>query len=213
MGKELETPLKAEYSWFHVFRTMFVSGEVGNLGPHAFTVYCAIKAHIHFQKGTAFPSYGRIQEMTGISKPTISKALNVLERHGYLTKETKPGRSSRYTLRERIPLLNGSGEEAAVATWDYVPGAIKQAQAELKKFLLSGSQEGTVIHIKQLNLQINFAENNKQNIIDASREVEAEAEKNQNPYLREIAQRARAKIRDSRAYDVSCQKEETGKPD
>lgn len=145
---------EAQTTWFHVFVAMIESGDMKKIGPHAFTVYATIKAHTNFSTGRAFPAIDTIVEKSGISKRQVIRSLEVLEEHGYLKREKK-GRNNIYTLREKVEIFDGAGRPAAVATWDYLPGAVTEATAQLKHFLMSGKLgDGKVIYIENLNMNV-----------------------------------------------------------
>jgi DNA-binding transcriptional ArsR family regulator len=154
----MENEYQAETSWFHLFRSMIDSGDVKALGPHAFTVYCVIKAHTNFSTGQAFPSVQAIVDKSGISKREVLRSLKILGEHGYLAIE-KRGRQNVYRLREKVQINDQAGRPSAVATWDYLPTTIKAAQAELKNFLMKGDGEGMqVIQIETLHLNVQIAQ-------------------------------------------------------
>lgn len=142
---------KADASWFHIFRQMFDTGDVKRMGSHAFTIYCAIKFHVNFQTGVAFPSIERLSDFTGISERQIKRELAVLEELGYLFKK-KVGRHNQYTLREKVQVVNAEGRPVAEATWDYLPTAVKAATAELRNYIQTGTI-GSIIHIESLTIQ------------------------------------------------------------
>lgn len=144
---------EAQTTWFHIFNAMVESGDVAKMGPHAVTVYLVIKAHTNFSTGRAFPGIETIVEKSGVSKRQVIRSLEALETLGYLTKEKK-GRNNIYRLREKIEVMDKDGRPAAVATWDYLPSTVREAQAELRNFLMSGAVEGKVVMIEHLNLNI-----------------------------------------------------------
>lgn len=145
---------KADTSWFHVFRHMIESGDCAKMGPFATTVYMVIKAHTNFSTGRAFPSLETIVEKSGVSLAQVKRSLATLEQFDYLSKE-KVGRNNVYRLREKVEILDQEGRPAAVATWDYLPNAIQEAQAQLRNFLMSGEMpDGKVIYIERLNMNI-----------------------------------------------------------
>jgi DNA-binding MarR family transcriptional regulator len=145
---------QAETTWFHVFRSMIESGDVARMGPYAFTVYAVIKAHTNFKSGIAFPGIPTIIEKSGISKAQVHRALDELERCGYITRE-KMGRNNKYTLREKIGISDDKGRPIADATWDYVPDGVKGAVAELKHVMMTGDFAGAKI-VTIENLTVNF---------------------------------------------------------
>ena len=145
---------EAQTTWFHVFVAMIESGDVAKIGPHAFTVYATIKAHTNFSTGRSFPAIETVVEKSGISRAQVVRSLSTLEEHGYLKREKK-GRHNVYTLREKVEIHDNTGRPTAVATWDYLPGAVTEATAQLKHFLLSGKLgDGKVIYIENLNMNV-----------------------------------------------------------
>jgi DNA-binding transcriptional regulator YhcF (GntR family) len=188
---------EAESNWFHVFKTMFDSLEVKEIGAHAFTLYCAVKSHVNFKDGEAFPSFDRLQEITGFSRATITKSLNTLEERNLVRKE-KHGRKNIYTLREKVNIQDMEGRPEAVATWDYLPRTVQAAQAELKNFLLTGKHDGSVINIEYLNLQVNIGDyNNQQNI----KHVEKWSDLTSDPKRKELLDRIQKKRQSQKQDD------------
>lgn len=156
---ESQTPpspaLAAEVQWFHLFKAMIENGDVAKMGPHAFTVYAVIKAHANFNTGQAFPALETIAEKSGMSLAQVKRELKTLEANGYLTKE-KRGRSNLYILREKIDIADDHGRPAAVATWDYLPGGVKHAMADLKNVLMTGDLGAArIVHIENLTVNVN----------------------------------------------------------
>ena len=69
MIKDNQGPLlEAQASWFHIFKSMLEGGDVAKMGPHATTVYLAVKAYTNWSTGKAWPGIDLITEKTGISK-------------------------------------------------------------------------------------------------------------------------------------------------
>jgi hypothetical protein len=161
---------------FHVFRAMIDSGDVARLGPHATTCYLVIKSYTNWSTGRAFPALETIAAKAGVSLAQVKRSLAALEEFGYIVKE-KAGRRNVYALREKVEVLDGQGRPAAVATWDYLPGSVKEAQAELKRFLMTGQAlDGGVVHIEHLTINV-FKDNAQQ--VNITTPVEAlEALKN-----------------------------------
>lgn len=154
----------AETTWFHLFRTMFTSGDVKKVTPFGFTVYCAIKAHTSFQTGESFPSYDRLVSLTGISESQVKRVLKELAEAGYVT-ITKKGRKNHYTLREKVAIQDEHGRPAAVATWDYLPGTVKDTVADLKNVLVTGDFAGAkIVQIQHLTVNVNNGSGTQVNV-------------------------------------------------
>jgi DNA-binding transcriptional MocR family regulator len=123
-----------------------------------FKVYAVIKAHTHMQTGAAFPSVETIAEKCGLSSRQVLRDLQHLEALGYV-KKTKHGRHNTYQLREQITITDGEGRTVAHASWDYIPALVQTAVADVRQVLLSGDLAGAkVVHIEQLNIQVNLNE-------------------------------------------------------
>jgi len=145
---------QAQTTWFHVFKNMIDNGDVAKMGPYAVTTYLVIKAHTNYSTGESFPSIETIVEKSGISERQVKKDLATLEELGYITKEKK-GRNNHYTLREKVDIQDAAGRPSAVATWDYLPGAVQDAVADLKNVLVTGKAENAkVVHIERLTVNI-----------------------------------------------------------
>ena len=147
--------LKAQTNWFHLFKSMIDGGDLAKMSGSDLKVYLVVKSHTNFNTGKAFPSLDLIGKMAGISLAQVKRCLTSLVELGYILKQ-KQGRKNIYTLREKIECTDEQGRPAAVATWDYLPAGVKEAQAELKNFLATGDQDGKIVHIK--NLTINVAQ-------------------------------------------------------
>lgn len=155
---------KAETTWFHIFKSMIDNGDMAKLPGLAVKVYLVIKAHTNFATGRAFPSLETIAEKAGISLAQVKRELNTLQGYGYITKE-KVGRNNIYTLREKVEITDEMGRPTAVATWDYLPGGVKDAVADLKNVLVNGDLAGAkLIQIERLQVNINHIHDNAVNI-------------------------------------------------
>jgi DNA-binding transcriptional MocR family regulator len=145
---------QAETTWFHLFKTMIDGGDAAKMGPYAFMVYCVIKSHTNFATGHSFPSIETIAKKSGVSERKIKEELQTLEEMGYITK-TREGRNNRYTLREKVEIIDAVGRPHAVATWDYLPATVKAAVADLKNVVMSGDFDGAkLVTIQNLHVEI-----------------------------------------------------------
>ena len=92
----------------------------------------------------------------------MKRCIKQLEEFGYITKEKK-GRSNAYTLREKVSINDEQGRPAAVATWDYLPGSVRDAVADLKNVVMTGDLAGAkIVHIErmQVNVQVHHGSGN-----------------------------------------------------
>lgn len=160
---EQTNQLDAQASWFHVFKSMFDSGDIKKLGPYATTIYLAIKAHTNWKSGKSWPGIDLIIEKTGISKSQVLRSIKILCEHGYLITE-KVGRNNIYKVREKVQVYEQNTTDKrpiAEATWDYIPASVKAAVAELRNFIVTNKKDGlTIIQIENLtiNQQQNFGQ-------------------------------------------------------
>lgn len=164
MKKDQNQLYESRAEWFHVFAEMIENGDAAKMGGTAFLIYSVIKSHISFKTGVAFPSLETIAKKSGVSRDTVKRSLATLEEMKYIIKK-KDGRHNTYTLREKINVRNGEGENAAIATFDYIPDLVKTATTELRNFNITGSdRECKVIHIERLIMNIgNLNINNEVN--------------------------------------------------
>jgi biotin operon repressor len=158
MQHDSEPAHEVQTSWFHVFRSMVESGDMASMGPHPVAVYLAIKSCLSWGTGKAFPSQNTLAEKAGISRRTVQRSLDSLVEHGYLSVDCgkQRGVSNVYTLREKLVLRNRESQKPeALATWDYVPGAVQAAVREVQRVALSGDFAGAkFIHIEKLTVNI-----------------------------------------------------------
>lgn len=159
---------KAETTWFHVFKDMIDCGDMAKIDGSAIKCYLVIKSHTNFSTGRSFPAIETIMEAAGLSESQVIRCIKQLEEFGYVTKR-KEGRKNAYTLREKVQVTDEQGRPTAVATWDYIPGSVRDAVADLKNVLVTGDIGGArIVHIEKLhvNLQVNHAGGNIQFNLD-----------------------------------------------
>lgn len=154
MSQQDADELRAETTWFHVFRSMFSSGDAAKMGPHAVVVYLVIKAHANFRTGFASPSIDLISTMSGVSRSQVIRALETLEKEGYIER-TLAGRSNKYVLREKVLIRDRSGQQSAVASWNYLPGSLHTTIDHVKTATRSGDLASSpVVHIERLQVNV-----------------------------------------------------------
>ncbi len=154
MPQQDEDELRAETTWFHVFRSMFSSGDAARMGPHAVVVYFVIKAHANFRTGFASPSIDLISTMSGVSRSQVIRALGTLEKEGYIAKMLV-GRRNKYVLREKVLIRDRSGKQSAVASWNYLPESLRTAIEHVKKATRSGELASSpFVHIERLQVNV-----------------------------------------------------------
>lgn len=146
---------KAETTWFHVFKDMIDNGDMAKLDGSAIKCYLVIKSHTNFSTGRAFPAIETIMEAAGLSKSQVIRCIKDLEDFCYISKR-KEGRKNVYTLREKVQVTDEQGRPAAVATWDYIPGSVRDAVADLKNVVMTGDLAGAkIVHIERMQVNVN----------------------------------------------------------
>nr|WP_246185825.1 helix-turn-helix domain-containing protein [Pandoraea iniqua] len=124
------------------------------MGPHAVVVYLVIKAHANFRTGFASPSIDLISTMSGVSRSQVIRALETLEREGYIER-TLAGRSNKYVLREKVLIRDRSGQQSAIASWNYLPGSLHTTIDHVKTAMRSGDLASSpVVHIERLQVNV-----------------------------------------------------------
>lgn len=155
--------LKAELTWFHVFRTMINSPDFAKLEASSVKVYLVIKAHTNFATGNAFPSIETIAEKAGYSEVQVKRILKDLEAKELISK-TKVGRHNSYMLKETVEIFNEQGQPTALAKFDYLPSTVRSAVADLKNVLITGDLgQAKVVHIERLQINVNHVHDNAVN--------------------------------------------------
>lgn len=156
--------LQAETTWFHIFKAMIDNGDMARLSGSAVKVYLVVKSHTNFSTGRSFPALETIAEKSGLSLAQVKRELKALEDMGYLTK-AKEGRHNVYTLREKVAINDVAGRPAAVASWDYLPGGVREAVADLKNVMVTGDLgDARVVHIERLQINITHVHDNGTNL-------------------------------------------------
>lgn len=181
---------KAETTWFHIFKAMIDNHELANMKGSTVKVYLVIKSHTNFATGIAFPALETIADKSGLSMAQIKRELRTLESKGYITR-SKKGRHNEYTLREKVQIADDQGRPAAIATWDYLPAAVRETVADLKNVLISGKLgDAAIVHIERLNIQLNTGSGTAIQVIESDLERLP-------PEMRNILARIREKSRQS----------------
>ena len=159
---------KTDTTWFHMFKEIIRNGTWARLSSNSKSLYPVIKAYINWESGAAFPSIDTLEQYSGISRPSVIKALKELETEGLLIKQTTAGRHSNYTLVEKFDVKDGEGRPAASVSFDYLPSYVGDAVTELKNFVAQGLAlpDGKTNFIKIENLTLNIANGGGSNIVN-----------------------------------------------
>lgn len=82
------------------------------LTPQAKWVWVVLKYFENYRTKQIFPSHSTIEELSGLSKTAVSKALKELEEFLWIIKQTEPGKVTRYQLSYHGRWKNEELEEA-----------------------------------------------------------------------------------------------------
>jgi DNA-binding GntR family transcriptional regulator len=129
---------EADATWFHVFKELIKSKTWARMSAPAKALYPTIKSFTNWKTGSSFPSVETMEEYSGLSRPSIFKALKELEDLGYVRGEKRAGRPTVYTLVEKIEIQDSEGRPVASASFDYLPSIINDTMVELRNYVAKG---------------------------------------------------------------------------
>lgn len=124
-------------------RDMFTSGIVAEIGVNAYTVWSVIKYYADFATGEAWPGMRELGKKIGVSQPTVSRAVEVLEKAHMLrivadAKFKRKGQT--YIARERLAVRLG-GIIMCFVVVDYVPANLRGQINRINQALKTGEDD------------------------------------------------------------------------
>lgn len=123
---------------------MFTSGIAAEIGMNAFGVWTAIKFHADYASGKAWPGMRRLGELTGLSKSTVDRCIDTLEKAKMLrVSKRKNGRGFEYVARERLAVRLGARILCTVVI-DYVPNMLRERINRLEQSLATGEHDAEI---------------------------------------------------------------------
>jgi hypothetical protein len=147
--------VKADTMWFHVFRSMVDSGELARMKGSSIKVYLIIKAHVNLHPGIGGPGIETISTKADLSIAQVKRAVAELQSLGYIAKSRR-GRANEYRVRETVQIRDQSGTPTGVASWNYVPVAVRDTVADLNGVLDSQDiRSARIVQIERLQVNIN----------------------------------------------------------
>ncbi|ANW51318.1 helix-turn-helix domain-containing protein [Burkholderia pseudomallei] len=147
--------VKADTMWFHVFRSMVDSGDLARMKGSSLKVYLIIKAHVNLHTGVGGPGIETISAKADLSIAQVKRAVAELESLGYIAKSRR-GRANEYRVRETIQIRDQSGKPTGVASWEYVPAAVRDTVSDLNSVLDSQDiRSARIVQIERLQVNIN----------------------------------------------------------
>ena len=123
-------------------RDLFASGFVAEIGVNAYAIWSAIKFYADYNTGHAWPGMRTLGEKLGVSKDTVQRAIESLER-AHLVRivqgHTKR-RGQTYVARERMCIRLGSRVLCTIV-FDYVPNSLRGTIKRIETALQTGEDD------------------------------------------------------------------------
>ena len=124
-------------------RDMFTSGIVAEIGVNAYAVWSVIKCYADFTTGKAYPGMREIGKKIGVSQPTVTRAVKVLEEAHMLrvvagSKFKRKGQT--YIARERLA-VRLAGRVMCFVVIDYVPNTMRGQLNRINQSLKIGEHD------------------------------------------------------------------------
>jgi SOS-response transcriptional repressor LexA len=69
-------------------------------------VFMCLRRYTNRKNGKAWPSYPRMMEFTGLSRASIARALEALEKKGWISRHPRHSKSTEYTLKIPKPAVS-----------------------------------------------------------------------------------------------------------
>lgn len=120
-------------------RDLFASGIVAEIGVNAYAVWSAIKFYADYNTGHAWPGMRTIGEKLGISKDTVQRAIESLQKAHMvriIQSHTKR-RGQTYIARERMCIRLGARIICTIV-FDYVPHSLRGKISRIENALKTG---------------------------------------------------------------------------
>jgi DNA-binding transcriptional ArsR family regulator len=132
---------KIDSSFVTQQRDMFTSGVAAEIGMNAYGVWTAIKFHADYETGKSWPGMRRLGELTGLSKSTVDRCIDVLEKaHLLRVAKREKGRGLEYVARERLAVRVGSRILCTIVI-DYVPNKMRERLNRIEEALATGEKD------------------------------------------------------------------------
>ena len=146
---------KPDFGWFHFFRTMIQNDTWAKMSLAAKAIYPVIKSYCNSENGAAFPSYETLSAKAGLSRQSVTKALEELVGLSMITAKKSAGKSTVYSLKETFEVQHPVSGRQGTASFDYVPQLVQKAVDEMKALISTGAS-GKII---QINFNLNCSGN------------------------------------------------------
>lgn len=180
MAKRSRGKVSTELSNFTIFHNEFIDSEL--LSGYEKLVFMAIKRHLNSESSQAFPSIKTICSHTGLSKPTVIKAIKSLEDKEILTVEHRESEdhghmSNLYTLMDfkeiwKAPSAKDMKAIAKTKQYEWAKQIIEAAGGRVVIEKESEHMEPTKVTINSDPSNNHFDENNNTQKIKRSQPQE-----------------------------------------
>lgn len=130
---------KVNSLWFHITREQVHTGVIAQVGTVPWSVYCAIKSHAGLETGDSWPSNARLAALVGVSIDTVQRSLKKLAVVGLIKAQKVRGKSTHYSLTERLEITEPDGRPYAVGERKYVPKEFQEFVGQLKRLADTGN--------------------------------------------------------------------------
>ena len=144
---------KINSTWFRVLQEMIVSGTIAKIKPVGFSVYCVLKAYSRWTTGRIPITYAQIGAAIGRSADVVSRSIDTLEDHGYITVTRQRGRPNSVFIIERLPVRHSETEEViGELSWRDVPAQGQTIAQSIAQFRRTGISDGKVIFSRRVSI-------------------------------------------------------------
>jgi DNA-binding MarR family transcriptional regulator len=155
---------KTDRKFVRILYSSIDEGHIKAMGASAFTVLAIIRRFTPIAGVFAFPSLGKIHEVSGLSKPTIRKALKTLVKYKYIEEleDNKKTRTNIYKVKEpyvaKRRVDDGEEPETTILNADYNLSKQKEIDKMIRHFDKHGElpTNQTLIQIQKINIQQYF---------------------------------------------------------
>ena len=123
-------------------RDLFASGMVAEIGVNAYAVWSAIKFFADYNTGHAWPGMRTLGEKLGLSKSSVSRAVEALQEARLLRVEAPSTRrrGQTYIARERIAVRIGERVLCTIVL-DYVPASLRVQLTRIEQSVKTGEHD------------------------------------------------------------------------
>ncbi|EKE17247.1 MAG: hypothetical protein ACD_10C00546G0002 [uncultured bacterium] len=187
-------------------RDMFTSGIVAEIGVNAYAVWSVIKCYADFAAGEAWPGMREIGKKIGVSQPTVTRAVKVLEEAHILrviagSKFKRKGQT--YIARERLA-VRLAGRVMCFVVIDYVPANLRGQLNRINQSLKIGEHDEKTWAEVEIIPGVGFVWDDKSKTLKASMEasllpVRASSESDADAYHHQLGAELFARIAPSLA--------------